>query len=105
MEIAETKASGDQITLALAGRLDAQSAKDVEDKLDQIIEKGHVNVNLNFQEVSYISSSGLRVLLTTLKKVRQNSGSLKLFGMAENVKEVFAIAGLDDIFEILDQEP
>jgi anti-sigma B factor antagonist len=103
LELTEKK-SADISILSLTGRLDAYSATEVEKKFDAVIESGCVKIVLNLEGLEYISSSGLRVFLSQLKKVRKQSGDIKLAGMKPNIKEVFDIAGFTQLFNICENE-
>jgi len=59
---------------------------------------------INLGEVDYISSVGLRVLLSSLKKQRKNQGSLQLASLQPFVQNIFRITGLDKIFQIFPSE-
>jgi anti-sigma B factor antagonist len=54
--------------------------------------------------LEYISSSGLRVFLAALKKVRKQQGDMKLADLKPFIKEIFDIAGFTQLFNILDNE-
>lgn len=103
MEILETKKKNVNI-VSLSGRLDAYSANELEKKLGSLIEAAQVRLAVNLEQVEYISSSGLRVLLAALKKVRKQQGDIKLACLQPYVKEVFDIAGFTQLFNILDTE-
>ncbi len=103
MDLAE-KNSGDVNILSIGGRLDAYSAAEAEKKLDGLIEAGKVKVVLNLDGLEYISSSGLRVFLSQLKKARKQQGDIKLCCMKPNIKEVFDIAGFTQLFNIVGDE-
>jgi anti-sigma B factor antagonist len=103
LDLIEKKA-GDADILHLSGRLDAYSANDAEKKLDAMIEAGQIKLVLNLEKLEYISSSGLRVFLSELKKVRKQQGDIKLACMKPNIKEVFDIAGFTQLFNIFDTE-
>jgi len=98
------KKSGDISILGLTGRLDAYSATEVEKKLDAVIEAGCVKLVLNLEGLEYISSSGLRVFLSQLKKVRKLQGDIKLACMKPYIREVFDIAGFTQLFNIFETE-
>jgi anti-anti-sigma factor len=59
---------------------------------------------IDLGKVDYISSVGLRVLLASLKKQRQNQGSLQLASLQPFVQNIFKITGLDKIFQIFPSE-
>jgi anti-sigma B factor antagonist len=96
--------SGSVNIIRLSGRLDAYSATDVEKKLDVLINDGKVNMVVNLEGLEYISSSGLRVFLAGLKKVRKVRGDIKLACMKPYIREVFDIAGFTQLFNIEDSE-
>ncbi len=103
MEIPEKKI-GDVDIISLSGRLDAYCANDVERKLTSLIKANQVRIVVNLEHLEYISSSGLRVLLSALKEVRKQQGDIKLACLKPYVKEVFDIAGFTKLFTILDTE-
>jgi len=103
MEIVEKKL-GKVDVLSLSGRLDAYSAAEIEKKLDSLIEGGQPNLVINLEKLEYISSSGLRVFLAALKKVKKQQGDIKLAGMKPFIKEVFDIAGFTQLFNIFDTQ-
>ncbi len=82
------------------GRLDAAGAPKLEQELKQRLAKGESRLIVDLTEISYISSNGLRVLLTTLKTARKNGGALKLCGMNARLAEIFEMVGFDQVFEI-----
>ena len=88
----------------MSGRLDAYSSNEVEGSINGLIDKGCTRIVVNYGGVDYISSSGLRVMLASLKRLRKVQGDLKLACLKPYVKEVFDIAGFTQLFEIYDQE-
>ena len=103
MEIIEKKIGGVCI-VALGGRLDAYVSNDFEQKLNALIDADEVYLVVSLEKLDYISSSGLRVLLASLKKVRKREGDIKLAGMKPHIKEVFDVAGFSQLFSIYDLE-
>jgi anti-sigma B factor antagonist len=103
LDLAERK-SGDVNIVSIGGRLDAYNAAEAEKKLDELIQAGEVKIVLNLESLEYISSSGLRVFLAQLKKVRKQQGDIKLCCMKANIKEVFDIAGFTQLFNISESE-
>jgi anti-sigma B factor antagonist len=99
MEIAE-KAVDDISILGISGRLDAKSSKTVESALNNLINGGRTKIVVDLASVEYISSVGLRVLLASLKKMRQTQGLLILSFMQPFVKDVFKVAGFDRLFTV-----
>lgn len=86
------------LTLKLEGRLDTTTAPQLENELSENLD-GVTELTIDFAELSYISSAGLRVLLATQKKMNKQ-GSMKLVNVNEIVMEVFEITGFVDILTI-----
>jgi anti-sigma B factor antagonist len=103
VEILE-KRTGNVDVISINGRLDAYSSNDIEKKLHSLIDADHVRLVVSFGQLEYISSSGLRVLLAALKKVRKHEGDIRLACLKPYVKEVFDIAGFTQLFAIFDAE-
>jgi len=82
--------------VTLAGRFDASREEEVKSVLNEVQE----SITLNFQDLEYISSAGLGVLLATQKRLREIGHQLKLINMNNHVRDVFRYSGLDMIFEI-----
>jgi anti-sigma B factor antagonist len=96
----EEKKSGEVYIIVLKGRLDAYSSNELEKKVDTLIDQGCRKLVVNFGDVDYISSSGLRVMLSTLKKLQKMGGDVKLAGLKPYVREVFDISGFTQLFDI-----
>lgn len=80
-------------------RIDSSTAKSFEEKANALVDSaGASNVIIDFSELDYISSAGLRVVLTTAKRVKAAGGALTLCGVRANVREVFDVSGFASIF-------
>ena len=86
------------LTLKLEGRLDTTTAPQLESELSENL-NGVTELTIDFAELSYISSAGLRVLLATQKRMNKQ-GSMKLINVNDIVMEVFEITGFVDILTI-----
>lgn len=94
-----TKIKNDNfLTLKLEGRLDTTTAPQLESELSENL-NGVTELTIDFAELSYISSAGLRVLLAAQKRMNKQ-GSMKLINVNEIVMEVFEITGFVDILTI-----
>jgi anti-sigma B factor antagonist len=82
------------------GRVDSMSANQLGDALSNVIDDGHVKLVLDLSGVEYMSSAGLREIVTALKKVKRASGDLRLAQPSDRVREVLEMAGLDTIIRI-----
>jgi len=87
------------ITLALSGRIDTITAPELQKSFLKEIEVSN-RVILDFAEVSYISSAGLRVLLSGAKIAKAKGGEQVLSNVTKDIKEVFQMTGLADILNI-----
>jgi anti-anti-sigma factor len=86
--------------LIIEGRLDSTTSGELEKKLLTIMDAGEKNIVVDFTNMDYISSAGLRVLLMAAKKTAKVEGNVVLAALSSNVKEVFDIAGFTSIFTI-----
>jgi anti-sigma B factor antagonist len=84
----------------VSGRIDSTNATQLGDALSAAIDAGRTQIVLDLSRVEYMSSAGLRELVTALKKVKRGTGDLRLCEPSERVNEVLELAGLDSIFEI-----
>lgn len=96
----EIKKSQEATTLniVLEGRLDTTAAPQLETELKGSLE-GITNLIMDFEELEYISSAGLRVLLSA-QKIMNKQGSMVLKNVNENVMDVFEVTGFVDILTI-----
>ena len=94
----EIKKNQEETVIELAGRLDTTTAPALDKTINEDI--GEIkNLVLNLNGLEYISSAGLRVLLSAQKKMR-NIGSMKVTNVCEEVMEVFEMTGFADILTI-----
>ena len=89
---------GTRLTLALTGRLDTNTAPQLEAELKRSID-GVTDLSFDFAELEYISSAGLRILLTA-QKTMNKQGSMTIRNVNETVSEVFDITGFSEILTI-----
>lgn len=97
MEIKKTK-NGTALTLAITGRIDTTTAPQLETELKADID-GVTQLYLDFSQVEYISSAGLRVLLSA-QKIMNRQGKMTLSHVSEPVMEVFEVTGFVDILTV-----
>ena len=88
----------DKMTVRVAGRLDTTTAPDLEAELKSSLD-GIKDLTLDFSELDYISSEGLRVLLSA-QKVMNTQGQMRVTGVNEIVGEIFEVTGFVDILTI-----
>jgi anti-sigma B factor antagonist len=88
------------LVLKLRGRLDTNASMEFEQQVEEAIKFSKKNMLLDFSELEYICSSGLRVIIQTAKKLKSFQGELVLCCMEDYIKEVFEISGFDAFLEI-----
>ena len=99
MKISEEK-QNDILVFKLDGRLDSNTSPAFEEKVDDAIGNGAKLMIIDFENLEYLSSAGLRVILKTTKELKRQEGKLVLCSMADYVREVFEISGFDSFLPI-----
>ena len=94
----EKKINQDAATLIVSGRLDTQTAPELENELDEVL-LGLKELTFDMTNLEYVSSAGLRVILKA-QKAMNTQGSMKLTGVNDSIMEVFDITGFLDILTI-----
>lgn len=89
---------GSKLTLALSGRLDTTTAPELEEFIQSSM-AGVTDLVLDLSNLEYISSAGLRVLLSA-QKIMNKQGSMVVTGANEIVMEVFEVTGFDEILTL-----
>lgn len=90
-----------RVTLVqVKGRIDSMNANQLGDALSGQIDGGHIQLVLDLSGVDYMSSAGLREIVSSLKRVKRATGDLRLAQPSDRVREVLEMAGLDTIFHI-----
>ena len=89
------EAKGSKLTMAIEGRVDTTTAPELDNQLKESIE-GVTDLILDFTKVEYVSSAGLRVLLSA-QKIMNKQGQMKLIGVSDDIKEIFDITGFSEI--------
>ena len=87
-------------TLFFDGRLDTQTSPKLEADLAPILKESK-NVMFDFAKLDYLSSAGLRVILSTHKKLKAAGGTLTVTNVNDVIKNVFDLTGFSDILHIV----
>lgn len=85
--------------IEVSGRIDSNNAHELGEALNGAISAGNTKLILDLSTLDYMSSAGLREIVSAYKKV-QGSGDLRLVQPSQRVSEVLEMAGLDSIFKI-----
>ncbi|SDB07188.1 STAS domain-containing protein [Butyrivibrio sp. INlla16] len=91
------EASGSDLVIALGGRLDTTTAPQLDDEVKNL--DGIEKLTFDFKDLEYISSAGLRVLLSA-QKVMNKQGSMVIKNVSEEISEIFEVTGFVDILTI-----
>ena len=84
----------------VSGRVDSSTAPELEKSLQGLMDSNRNQIVMDLQEVDYMSSAGLRVLVAVHKATKKNGGGLSLAQPSERVKEVLDLAGLTPVFDV-----
>jgi anti-anti-sigma factor len=88
----------------LEGNLDTNTSSEAQDSLNKLIDEGASKILVNFDKVDFVSSSGLRILLATAKRLSGTGGNLRISNLNETVTEVFEISGFSTILSVFPTE-
>lgn len=90
--------------ITVRGRIDSTNASELEDALQAVMENGRYNVVLNLSDVTYMSSAGLRALVSALRESKKRRGDVRLAAPSDRVVEVLELAGLLPLFETYEDD-
>ena len=90
---------GSRLTAMPEGRLDTLKAPELESELQRHLD-GVQDMIMDFKKVEYISSGGIRILLTTAQKMQSRGGSLKLIHVNEHIMNIFELIGFLDMIHV-----
>ena len=103
MNIEIRESQGIQI-ITFEGNLDTNTSPEAESKINEILDTGQQKLLVNFEQLNFISSAGLRVLLATVKKLNASGGALRICSLNATVQEVFDISGFVTILNVKNTE-
>jgi anti-anti-sigma factor len=93
------------IVIYLGGRLDVHLSAEIEKQINNVIQtESRSHLLLNLKDVEYMSSSGLRIFVSTMRILKESNRKLKLCNMNNAVKKIFEVVELMDMFDIFDDE-
>jgi anti-sigma B factor antagonist len=93
------------LIIPLSGRLDVQLSISLEKEIHQLIQsEPDSHILLNLSDVKYMSSSGIRIFVSTMRILKENSKKLKLCNLNEPVKKIFEVVELLDMFDVYNTE-
>lgn len=93
----DLKKDGNKLTIKLDGKLDTNTSPDLDAKIGEL--EGVEEVIIDMKKLDYISSAGLRVLLS-MQKVMNKQGKMTITNVCSNVMDIFEVTGFSDILDI-----
>jgi anti-sigma B factor antagonist len=92
----------DQVfVLGVNGRIDLDGAKIFLEEINEILDSGQQYILIDFTDVAYINSTGLRALILVAKRLKSSGGKFVLAGVIDSIQKVLKISGLDSLLTIL----
>ena len=99
LELSVSDGDGETV-VAAAGELDVNTAPELRERLSGLMNAGATSILLELSGVTFVDSTGLSVLVSALKRLRQADGDLQLSSPSPSVRRVFEITGLTRLFTI-----
>ncbi len=93
---------GDVKVIHFEGKLDVNLSLAVEVELEKMITLGVKKIIIDLKNVEYLSSSGLRIFISAMRKLNEQGGHLLLCSITPMVKKIFKIVELEDLFQVYD---
>jgi anti-sigma B factor antagonist len=97
----ETSEENDILTVRLEGSLDAKTAPEAREQLEQFL-AANSKLILDFRDVDYLSSAGLRLLLLLYRELNARKGKLVLLGVSEDIRTVMSHTGFLNFFTLVE---
>ena len=98
----QTRIENNAIVVTINGRLDAVTAPEYDKKIRELVDGGNINFVVDFEQLDYISSAGLRALLLMAKLLKEKGGRVCFANIKGNVRSVFDMSGFFSIFKVED---
>ena len=86
------------------GKLDTNTTPEADTALNLAIEQGASKILIDFKDLDFVSSAGLRILLATAKKLGAQGGALRVCSLNETVRDIFDISGFSTLLRVFDDE-
>lgn len=103
MEIMTSDINGVQV-IQVSGRLDARTTGELEEAVQQSLEGGQQKILMDFSDLDYINSSGLRILVMAYQRLKASGGQFAVSGIRDYILEIFEISGYDKLFLVFDSQ-
>ncbi|MQA04143.1 MAG: anti-sigma factor antagonist [Streptosporangiales bacterium] len=95
-----TKAEGDRTVVEVVGEIDVYTAPKLREAFIDLVAQGAYHLVIDMEQVEFLDSTGLGVLVGGLKRVRAHDGTLRLVCSQERILKIFRVTGLTKVFPI-----
>lgn len=95
-----TERDGSTCRIAVNGEVDVYTSPLLKTRLVDAVDDGCIDLVIDLENVGFIDSSGLGVLVSGLRRVKEQSGSMRIICTKEGILKIFRITGLDKVFPI-----
>lgn len=96
---AQVEEKGEVVVVHIEGRLDAASSPQLEKQINGVIDAGHFKIVLDCTNLDYLSSAGMRLMLSLFKRLKSVEGKLVACNLKDEVMEVIKMAGFNQVLE------
>ena len=97
-----TRTEGDRTVVVVGGEIDVYTAPKLREQLIDLVSSGAYHLVVDMENVDFLDSTGLGVLVGALKRVRSNDGELSLVCTQPRIRKVFEVTGLTKVFSLYD---
>jgi anti-sigma B factor antagonist len=95
-----TARDGNVCRISVQGEIDVYTSPVLKAEIVDAVEQGCINLIIDIDGVGFIDSSGLGVLVSGLRRVKENAGSMRIVCTKDNILKIFRITGLDRVFPV-----
>lgn len=95
-----TRALGNASIVTVDGRVDSETAPDLDRALSKLLADGRTKIVLNLQGVDYLSSAGLRTLVKALKGAQGSGGDIRLASVSQPIEVILRTVGMMQMFKM-----
>jgi len=103
-EISSRTVNAQTAVVAAVGEVDLHTAPEIKRRITELAEAGHTQIVVDLSRIDYLDSTGLGVLVGSLKRLREKDGELRLVHPTPRVMRVLEITRLVNVFQIFDTE-
>ncbi|MFB9963775.1 STAS domain-containing protein [Sinosporangium siamense] len=100
-----TRTHADHAVMAIAGEIDLYTAPRLQSEFTRLLQEGPTRVVIDMSAVDFCDSTGMNVLLSALKRLKERGGALEVAAPRPAVRKILQVTGLDSVFTVHDAVP